>query len=109
MSDEYPRDSELETIKNWDLLTTPVAELVDYVEHLWHWPERGFKLSGVRVLRLELHTGGWSGNESIIGALKDNPIFWVVCWMKSTRGGHYWFKIDTTVLTTKGKGRGKGI
>ena len=93
MSNEYPRDEELKRIADWDLLVRPVQELLDYVESLWKWEDWGFKLKGKRVLRLELHTGGWSGNEDIVGALQENFIFWSMCWVQSRRGGHYKFII----------------
>jgi hypothetical protein len=42
--------------------------------------------------KLELHTGGWSGNEEIISVLQ-NSMFWVMYWQKSERGGHYYFEL----------------
>ena len=97
--DGYPTEEELEKIRKWDIIEQPIVDLVSYVESLWWAPDWGFKLSGKRILRLELHTGGWSGNENIIAALRKNWMFWSLCWLKSTRGGHYWFKIETILLT----------
>lgn len=37
----------------------------------------------------EIATGGWSGCEDVIGALKQNHLFWAVCWRLSKRGGYY--------------------
>ena len=90
---EYPTDEQLKIISEWDTLEKPVTELIDYVRALWWMPEWGFHLKGKRVLRLELHTAGWSGNEDIIGALLSNRPFWFLYWRKSTAGGHYWFTI----------------
>lgn len=36
-------------------------------------------------------TGGWSGNESIIGAMQKNRMVWNFLWEQSRRGGHYVF------------------
>ena len=92
----YPTEEELETIKNWDLVERPVIELIEYVRERWQYVDYGaFELKGKRILKLELHTCGWSGNESIIKALQDNSLFWATCWEKSTRGGHYYFKIPS--------------
>lgn len=93
MASEYPREDELTVIKEWDLLEKSITDMLDYVRNLWKYNDR-FRLTGKRVLRLYLSTGGWSGNESIISALKQNFIFWSMCWEKHTKGGHYWFRIN---------------
>ena len=91
---EYPREEELKIIEEWDFLNKPaVIEFLDYVRNLWKYDDR-FVLTGKRILRLYLSTGGWSGNESIINALQKNFIFWTMCWVKHQRGGHYWFCIN---------------
>ena len=97
MSNEYPRESELETIENWDLIGKPVMDLLDYVRNLWKYDER-FVLTGKKVLRLYLSTGGWSGNEDIIDALHQNSLFWSMYWEKSRAGGHYLFRINLKKL-----------
>ena len=91
-NNKYPREEELITIKEWDLLEKSIIDLLDYVRELWKYDDR-FVLTGKRVLRLYLSTGGWSGNESIIGALEQNLFFWSLCWVKHIRGGHFWFEI----------------
>ena len=93
MSYEYPSEQQLKRIKDWDIFKEGIKELISYVQSLWWNPEWGFELKGKRVLRLELHCGGWSGNESIIGALSGTP-FWKLCWEKSVVGGHYYFRIE---------------
>ena len=48
---------------------------------------------GKTCLTLELHTGGWSGCESMIEHLQThNTMFWLMYWYSETRGGHYVFK-----------------
>jgi len=91
---EYPTAKELETIKNWDFTKQSLDDFLCFVESIWKYADIGFfKLTGTRVLKLELHTGGWSGNEDTISIIQDNDIFWMMCWEKSLRGGHYYFKI----------------
>ena len=91
--DGYPTEGELNTIQNFDLIKEDVKHLVTFIKTIWWAPDWGFKLSGKKVLRLELHTGGWSGNEEIIGALHRNFLFWSMYWVQSRRGGHYYFRI----------------
>jgi len=84
---------QLNKIEKWPINSTDdIKNLIDYIRRLWWYSETGFVLKGKQVLRLELHTYGWSGNEDIIRALRKND-FWLLFWEKSTRGGHYWFKI----------------
>ena len=95
MATEYPTDEQLLKVKNWDTLTEGVKPLVQYIESLWWEPDWGFILRKAyrQARKLELHTGGWSGNESIIASLMSNVSFWNLYWEKSTVGGHYWFII----------------
>ena len=88
-NDGYPTDEELEKVKTWDVYKQGTMSLIRYLEHLWHWSDRCFKyeLDGT----LELHTGGWSGNEFIILALQENTYFFTLFWQKTERGGHYYF------------------
>ena len=85
--DGYPDDDELEKIKSWDW--HDIKGLCDFVASLWHWPDFWVR----RGLRIEAHTGGWSGNESIMDALMENQMFWTICWQSSARGGHYVFQL----------------
>jgi hypothetical protein len=98
MPDEngYPTDEELNQIKSWDILKD-LTGFLEYLESIWWMADWGFELSGKKVLRLKLHTGGWSGNEDIINALAEGALhgnlFWIMYWEKVLRGGHYYFKI----------------
>lgn len=95
--DGYPEDEELETIKTWDHKKGWPA-LMEYVQSLWHWGPDYFHPQAHCEGRWEAHTGGWSGNESIIGALMENQLFWVMCWLQSRRGGHFEFEVVRSVL-----------
>ena len=89
----YPDEEALKAIATFDFgdkfLNLP--SYLKLIRALWHWDDyfRYNENTGC----LELHTGGWSGNESIISALQDHKYFWWVFWYKSKRGGHYWFEI----------------
>ncbi|MGB9808442.1 MAG: hypothetical protein ACPLSA_00145 [Caldanaerobacter sp.] len=105
--DGYPTKEDLETIEKWDFIKKGTIDLIELIEKLWHWPEWGVvkrwgyrSFDRKRVLKLELHTGGWSGNEGIIAALQKS-MFWSLYWEKSERGGHYYFEIPYEMLRRK--------
>lgn len=85
--DGYPTDEALERIKDW-----PYADfsgLFEFVAALWKWPNYLTAEDDRRTYRFA--TGGWSGNESLIGALNSNVIARLMCWEASFRGGlTYW-------------------
>jgi len=93
--DGYPTKEALQKIKNWD--SQDKAGLVEYLQEIWHYPEDIILTPYVKNptddgCNLILHTMGWSGNESVIFFLEKN-IFWFFHWMKSLRGGHYYFRV----------------
>lgn len=91
----YPSDIVLERIKNFDVFEEDIKKLLDLIENEWEFADVGYiktySENGKNIL--ELHTGGWSGNEEIIDALMENFAFWGAYWWKTERGGHYWFEI----------------
>ncbi|MFA5376729.1 MAG: hypothetical protein WC455_13355 [Dehalococcoidia bacterium] len=89
----YPTPDELQNIREWDVLEKGPMGLVEYVRE--RWCNGSIVVTGKKVLYVQLHTCGWSGNEQIMRALIDNRFFWMFYWQQSKRGGHYWFKIDT--------------
>jgi len=95
----YNTNKELRLIEKWDV--KEVFTLLDYIEGLWWNKEWGFikkwgrdDLHNKPVVKLELHTGGWSGNEDIINALLKNQMFTMLWYSQWNRGGHYKFEID---------------
>lgn len=92
--DIYPTKKELKRIREWDTIKNPLG-LIEFIKELWMYSNSDyFALKGKRVIKLELHTGGWSGNEDIIAALRKNEMFFFLYWQKSTRGGHHYFRIE---------------
>ena len=98
-NDGYPTEEWLQFIKSYKpdeslpLLTFVEMVLVDG----WYMSDWGFKLHKKYKdkCKLELHTGGWSGNEETIAAIKSN--MWLthfqmryVMWRT---GGHYYFEL----------------
>jgi len=90
----YPDENSLIAIANFDVLTQPIEDLLELIHENTNWADRQIEQSGKNVIRYVYHTGGWSGNEDVIKAMKRNFLFWSMSWMKTTRGGHYYFKIN---------------
>ena len=94
--DGYPTGETLDEIQNFDIMKPrPLDRLPDLIRLIrdhWWGGDCGFTYN-FETGCLELHTLGWSGNESIIMALKKTRMFWSLFWVKSTRGGHYWFRL----------------
>lgn len=86
-SDGYPDDDEISTIQNWS--HSDFSGLMEYIRKLWFYADFGYwRQCGERYL---ISTAGWSGNETLIDAMRSNTIFWGLCWVSSRRGGHYEF------------------
>jgi hypothetical protein len=101
MNVDYPTDEQLEKIKTWDY--KDLRGLMDYIQGLWEFAERGWIQEGNIYT---LITSGWSGNESIVGALSDNTMVWALYWQSSTRGGRHVFMPLTSENMDKLDGRG---
>lgn len=95
-ADGYPTEETLKEIETFDLLKPTVLkrlpEFMQLVLSHWHWEDFMYSYNQENGC-MEMHTGGWSGNESIIDAMQRNRTFWSIFWYKSIRGGHYWFKL----------------
>lgn len=108
--DGYPTEATLEKIEKWDY-KDGWTELMDFVCGLWLYADAGYwsmekdvvvrDLPNYKVVADVYHvsTAGWSGNESIILALKTNLMFWHFCWEQSNRGGHYIFHVKNNELS----------
>jgi len=101
--DGYPTEETLYKIENWVVKKDNLHKLIEYICQAWNTTYGIWRLNGYANLelnykllceegwRLELITGGWSGNESIIYAMKNNYFFWLHYWLASYRGGKYRF------------------
>ncbi len=86
----YPTEETLDQISHWPWADR--AALFEFIEEAWEYPDY-FTRNGNHY---DISTGGWSGNESLIGALQKNWMIWSTCWESSRRGGHYEFEIPST-------------
>ena len=88
-SDGYPTKTELEYIRTFDITMSDWERLMEYIQkNCWHWGATYFNKLGDTWTAI---TGGWSGNEEVIDALRDNLMFWIFYWKESHRGGLYKF------------------
>jgi hypothetical protein len=87
-SNGYPTEETLQKIEAFDILKDDPITFTEYICENWvnGYPPAWNKETGC----LQLSTGGWSGCESVISALR-KTFFWMMYWEKSVRGGHYWF------------------
>lgn len=88
-SDGYPTEEALEKIAKW-----PIGDwvaLMEFVRDLWLYADCGYWQQNGTLY--EIATGGWSGNEDLIGALRGNHVFWVMYWVSSHRGGKHVFNL----------------
>lgn len=98
--DGYPTEQELQVVRTWNYKDP--ASLITYLQSIW-WHDGptykwGKDVLGHKVVRIEMHTWGWSGNEDIISQLQNGskdhvPMFWICWWVQSKRGGHYTFEV----------------
>jgi hypothetical protein len=86
-NDGYPTNDELASVRNWDVVNTSLDEYIAYIKSIWKYPEY-ITLDGYKW---HVSTCGWSGNEMIIAAMKENTMLWMLYWEQSRRGGHYIF------------------
>lgn len=94
----YPTDEELHEIEHW-----PAEDFrgwFNIIKAAWWAPDWGWTETpwgdDVKFIdgdvRVHLSTGGWSGNESIISAMRKNQVCWSMTWESTRRGGHYTFE-----------------
>lgn len=104
----YPTDLALTLIEEANPPEKNPHDLMGFIKSLWQYADWGWKekkkrdYAGKKAILYSISTAGWSGNESLIHALKDNKnFFWNLYWRKSKTGGHYKFLIPKKVVTKK--------
>jgi hypothetical protein len=88
-SDGYPTDYAIEKIETWKIdgkLETYIS-LMDFIKSLWRYPD--YILEDPENHVYTLITGGWSGNEQIVYAMKQNMLLNCFYWFSSERGGKH--------------------
>lgn len=98
--DGYPTESAKTIIEIWPY-DRDAKDWFSFIKNLWTTASWGWKESvedheykeDSKVLRYNISTGGWSGNEELIRAMQRNNLFWGTTWVQSRRGGHYIFEI----------------
>ena len=85
--DGYPTEQELERVRSYDIVNGSLIEFMEYIKSIWQYEDYFEFYQG----KWHISTCGWSGNETIIGAMKQNAMFWMLYWEQSRRGGHYIF------------------
>ena len=86
--DGYPTEEMLDKIAKWD---DNFNELMRFIEPHWKYAKDGYWTES--QAQYNISTAGWSGNEDIVRALRENSIFWSLCLIQSKRGGHYIFEV----------------
>lgn len=91
MSDAYPTEAELEAIKNWepggdDWSHAAWLGVLQECSDAWNH-DMGHALWDDKTKQMTFVTGGWSGNEDVLGALSENRLAHSMLWQSSHRGG----------------------
>lgn len=86
----YPTEDYLEKIRQWVVPDVEIfRQFMEDIKHHWQYADSGYwEQDGDKYT---LHTAGWSGNEDLISAMRDNEMFWMLYWESHRRGGHYVF------------------
>lgn len=98
--DGYPTTDALSLIENWHY--EYAVTWFDFIHSLWYASDWGWHSEvvphrfreGRNVMKFDISTAGWSGNESVIKAMQNNEMLWWTTHYQTTRGGHYIFEVE---------------
>ena len=94
----YPTEEALAKISNWS--NDSISDCFDFIKELWsypdYWREKVFFDEGEEKWKkqIDMSTGGWSGNEDLLAALRNNILIWSSAWVLCARGGKFIFEIE---------------
>lgn len=102
MDGEYPSEASVAALAGLSLVDYAACELVlAKLQSVWRWDDY-FKRGPARRVKghpdwaprrkWRVSTGGWSGHEDLIEALRQATGFWALCFWSERRGGHYVFE-----------------
>lgn len=83
----YPSEDTLEIIEQWDACDPQGC--LEFVRQAWNDTGKVTVDAG----RYVFVTGGWSGNEDLLGSLHQNYVIYSLCWQMSQRGGRHEFAV----------------
>ncbi len=101
--DGYPTDATLDRVKSWPCTSMQAClEAMDYVGRAWYYPDYWDRKDGMPAdylpnyteTRYTFSTGGWSGNESLVGAIEENFRLQAMGAYSWRRGGHYEYRFQ---------------
>jgi hypothetical protein len=81
-SDGYPSEETLQQITDW-----PINDPHGWFEFIRRTWDSHYGTIREADGKINFVTGGWSGNESIISAMRENFILWTIHWVSIHRGG----------------------
>jgi hypothetical protein len=96
MSDEYPTEEELHALQHFRIWNddgeqdpAKLRAFLELAKGLWN----DCGIVRIEDDRWSFITGGWSGNEDIIGAMSENAAPWIILWESTHRGGKHVFNL----------------
>ena len=99
----YPTGADEQRVREWKIEWLndgkfPVhSPWFEFIKSLWWMPDWGWSefdgLEDGEPVRVYLiSTGGWSGNEGLISAMRENFVQWHLTFYQMRRGGHFEFR-----------------
>lgn len=96
----YPTPDALRLIENWH--HEYAVTWFEFIHSMWYAADWGWKSEvvphrfreGRNVMKFDVSTAGWSGNESIVKSMQKNEMLWWKTHYQTRRGGHYIFELE---------------